>query len=303
MQSKKDIIYNYVQKMAFNVDYKNGVDTEHIANVLKMQRTNVSAALNRLVAEGMLVKSSSRPVKYKLVSDESENIFSEIVGSTGSFRNIIQMAKAAVLYPGGSLNINIVANSGCGTSFLVRKIITFAQQKGVLKTDSPIVTINCRNYAKDQQTLNKKIFGEKEDFSKSSFSLARNGVLFLNHYECLNSTQQSKIKDFLDQESKKSSLLGRIFLIVSSSPDVKEDIEGAFPITIELPTLEERPIGERKKIVDKYFFNEAQNAKKDIIVSNNAIKSMIVSEYDRNVKDLKKEIVVASAKAWNEVNI
>ncbi|MBP2058924.1 Fic family protein [Lactobacillus colini] len=83
MTTNKEKTYKYIQKR-FLADREsgldNGVDTQQVADFLKIKRPNASAILNRLVKEGLLNKSSTRPVHYYLSETVAHTAFDDLVG-------------------------------------------------------------------------------------------------------------------------------------------------------------------------------------------------------------------------------
>ena len=120
MKTNKEQIYDFL-KLHASTKESGGVTTQYLADALGILRTNVSSLLNELVNEGRVSKSDGRPVLYKLKSQEEiceEQCFENLIGSEGSLRRPIQVAKAAIIYPEKSLNSVIVGDPGTGKSFL-----------------------------------------------------------------------------------------------------------------------------------------------------------------------------------------
>ena len=116
MKSNKEKICDFI-KLHQSTSEKNGVSTSYIAEALLLQRTNVSSALNELVAEGKIRKSNGRPVLYFVPESEKRNgdeCFNGMVGFDKSLQHAIKLVKAAVMYPGKCLNILIVGEIGTG---------------------------------------------------------------------------------------------------------------------------------------------------------------------------------------------
>ena len=117
MKSTKDVVYEYIQKI--NVEEK-GVETKKIAEDLNMQRSNVSALLNTLVKEKLVIKTNTRPVLYRIndeaLNEHDKDSFNQLIGADGSLKNAVQLAKAAILYPNYGLDVLVSAGGGCGTS-------------------------------------------------------------------------------------------------------------------------------------------------------------------------------------------
>ena len=104
-------IYDFIQ-MHQTTENGGGVSTAYIAQAMSLQRTNVSSLLNVLVEEGRVQKSNGRPVLYSIIcttANDEEECFCKMTGWNGSLQHAIQLAKAAILYPGKSLNILILS--------------------------------------------------------------------------------------------------------------------------------------------------------------------------------------------------
>ena len=310
MRKVKDIIYDYIQKnMYADKQFANGFETKAIAEELGMQRSNVSNILNELVKENKLIKTSSRPVLYKLpeqntTSSESDE-FSFFIGEKGSFRNAIQLAKAAILYPKKSLNVLISAQDGCGTTFFVSSMYRYAIEKGVLKNNAPFLKVNCRTYMKNIATLDEILFGG-EELENSLFFKAKGGMLFIDSFDLLDAKQQSRIFTFIETgklQIDNNTLVdfSDVYLVMSCSIKNESTINNKIPVIIELPELENRPMQERFELINKFFELEAQNSKRNIEVTTEAIKALLLANYSYNVKELKNEIVSACANAYVRV--
>ncbi|WP_057817166.1 PRD domain-containing protein [Schleiferilactobacillus perolens] len=311
MESNQDLIYHYVRESIYS-DPKNGsgVTTEFIATNLQMQRTNVSANLNKLVRQGKLVKTKTRPVRFAMPSTQpAGDAFTTLIGSSGSLKRDIQLAKAAILYPSGNLNIQITAHPGSGTSIFVDRIIHFAEENHVVNKNGPTIAVNCRNYANDIHALDAVLFGENDDFVDSCFDQARGGVLFVNHYEYLTAGQQARIVDLLDKSTQFYELNenpqfapGKApFMIFSCSTQGKRQLEHKLPVVITLPSLDERPLSEKMQLINRFFAQEARTSKRTVSVGIPALKALVLSDYVHNIKELLAAITMACANAYVRV--
>lgn len=310
MKKVKDIIYEYIQLNQYsNPEYASGFETRVIADELEMQRSNVSNILNELVKEEKLIKTNTRPVLYKLpeqstISSESD-CFGNLVGEKGSLRNAIQLAKAAILYPQKSLNVLLSSKNGCGTTYFVSLMHKFALEQGVLKPNAPFVKINCRHYSKNISTLDEVLFGT-QDLEDSLFAKARDGMLFIDYFDMLDARQQSRIFTFLEtgnvyNENGVPINFKNVYLVLSCQIQNESMSNNKIPVIIELPELEKRPLDERFEFINKFFEHESQNSKRNIEVSAESLKALLLSNYTYNVKELKNEIVSACANAYVRV--
>ncbi|AZZ61249.1 PRD domain-containing protein [Oenococcus sp. UCMA 16435] len=310
MQKSKDIVYDFVRKTIYTKPGSGrGITTLFISEALKLQRTNVSTSLNELVNEGLLKKTDTRPVLYTIAEQEKKDAFTSLIGYDGSLKKACQLAKAAALYPNGSLNIQIFSKPGSGTSFFVSQIIKFAKDNNVLSLDAPNIVINCRNFAKDIHSLDEELFGPNGDFENSCFDRARGGILFLNHYDFLDSAQQSRILDLLDREQdvlnqvheSNNKISKKTFLILSCSQQSNKQIEQKIQVNIKLPSLDERPYIEKLALINLFFSIEAKNAQRNIIVSIDVLKALLLADYDCNIKNISLAILMACANAYVRV--
>lgn len=309
MKTVKDAVYGFVQERVIgDSQYRDGVQTSEVAESLGLRRCNVSSLLNELVRDGKLLKTQTRPVLYRLpvAQEHSEySCFETLVGYNGSLRKAVQLAKAAILYPGSSLSIRLSSDRGCGTTCFAALIYEFAKAQGVVKKDAPYVKVNCCHFIKNIDILDEILFGEAGNIEKSSFARARGGVLFVDNVDLLNARQQSRILSFLENKEIISEDGGRrlncsdcILVLGVPLPAASGGVDWKTPIVIELPPLGDRPLLERYEMIHAFFRTEAVNAKRSIELTLDAARALLTAEYPHNVKELKTEITSACANAY-----
>ncbi|WP_267462118.1 FaeA/PapI family transcriptional regulator [Carnobacterium viridans] len=99
--NRKKIVLDYLNEI------NKGVTAKDIALALSLDRANVSRYLNELYKENQLEKITGRPVLYQSIAvNENEqeeyskmNAFSRLIGYEASLKEVVQQAKAAILYP------------------------------------------------------------------------------------------------------------------------------------------------------------------------------------------------------------
>lgn len=303
MKPVKEIVFEYVRQTIYsNAEYAQGIETKMIAVNLKMQRSNVSTLLNELVKEEKLIKTTTRPVLYKLpVQSEQWDTsaeFAGLIGKDGSLKNAVQLAKAAILYPNPRkhLNVLIASEFGCGTTFFATLMHQFAKNRCVLSKDAPFVKINCRNYSKNVSVLNEELFGDNSLFHK-----AKGGMLFIDYFDLLDVKQQNQIFSFLETGLIQNQDFSDVYLVLSCSIQNVDMTNNKIPVVIELPKLSERPFQEKLELINEFFTQEAQNSKKSIEVESEAIKALLLTDYTYNIKELRKEILSACANGYVRV--
>ena len=196
MKKNRDIVYEYLWKETIATG-KTNWKTDEIAEALNMQRTNVSTLLNELTAEGLLIKSKTRPVLYKVASRTPDSVerkpFEELVGFDGSLKKAVDDVKKALMYPADSLNIQVVTDAGSGSTVFCNDIYYYGLMMGKFGKNSPLIYVNCRHFKKNRSALNDVIFGDESGIEKSAFYQAMGGVLFIDHVELLEPEQYSRI--------------------------------------------------------------------------------------------------------------
>ena len=84
-----------------------------------------------------------------------------MTGWQGSLQHPIQLAKAAVLYPGRSLNILIVGEKGTGKKEFAHLIYEYCLVKQIFSAESPFLQMNCRDYQGSAKDAREKLMGER----------------------------------------------------------------------------------------------------------------------------------------------
>ena len=141
MKSNKEKVYDFIQMHSL-AGKEGGVSTSYIAEALSLQRTNVSSILNTLVSEGRITKTNGRPVLYLIdqeIHKREEDCFREMTGWNGSLKHGIQLAKAAILYPGRSLNLLIVGEKGTGKKQFAKAIYNYCLAKNMISEEAPFL--------------------------------------------------------------------------------------------------------------------------------------------------------------------
>lgn len=308
MKTMKDIVFEFIQReMLSNGTSKEGVTTKEIAEALNLQRSNVSTLLNDLVKEEKLEKTATRPVLYKIRNNTTSDYGlsqMKFIGIDGSLSKAIQIAKAAILYPKHSLNVLVTAKAGCGTSFFCNFMYMFCKEAKIMQADAPFIKVNCRHYRNHMDELDNLLFGqEKGKLDNCYFSMAKGGMLFIDNAELLNAHQQSLIFDFLETgmiysaDRKEYMDCKDVYLVLSCNPSHVGQYNQRIPMIIELPQLKDRPLIERFDFVNYFFSIEANNAKRNIEISQEVMQALLLTEYSRNIIELEMEIKKACATA------
>ena len=308
LKTNKELINNYIIEKYYSDKKSEGITTQEVSEKFNMQRSNVSAILNKLVLEGSLSKTSTRPVRYMPKNDSivtKKDALQSLQGANGSLKNQIELAKAALLYPSQNVNVLISSKPGSGASIFCKKMYEYAIEKNVITADAPFIKVRVRSFENNLATLSKVLFGDEHEMS--SFEKGINGFLVIDHFDMLDAEQQAKVFDIIENmtlEEKDKSII-----LLTCSEKYRDSFSRNFPFIIELPAWENISLEERYGFVSEFFKKESMNSKKNITVTSETIKALMLSNYTRGLKELKFLIKSACAKGYlrsiefNENNI
>lgn len=327
----RDKVYNKLIELNNNSE-KNGVTANEIATLLTLPRNVVSHYLNELCREGKATKTNTRPVYFYDISaieiesnkESSENKnnndpFLKLIGSNGSLKEQVEQCKAAAVYPNKGLPITLTGNSGVGKSFIASIIYEYAIYKKCIKDDAPFVTFNCADYANNPELLSANLFGYKKGAftgadrdTEGLIEAADGGYLFLDEVHRLSPEGQEKLFLFLDQgkfrrigETNKwrSANVRFIFATTENLEEVLLDtFKRRIPIFVDIPSLDERTLSERLSMIYNFYYNEAKEINKDLVISRNVINSLLSINGNGNIGLLKNIIISSCANAYRNNN-
>ncbi len=297
--TNKDRVFTFLQKLG--VDHADeSYTTTYLAEVLELQRSNVSALLNQLVKEKRVDKSNTRPVKFRVANlpnaHEAENsAFKRVVGSTGSLRASIQLLKAAVVYPAYPLPALLLGPIGSGKEYMAHIMQRFAADNGVIATDAPLNKVNCTVYKNDAEKLENVLFRQKD----AIFQKAIGGILYL---ENINDISLHVLNLLVDEMSTISHQQQKVVLIASvTATDTKQlepDIIQLFSIQVNLPALNNRPLAERFELIQNFFGNESKKMKREIKIDSDVLRGVLLYRCDGNINQLESDIKLGCANAY-----
>lgn len=305
MKNKKDLLYEYIakQSMENNDREVRRFTTQELSEQLSMQRSNLSTLLNDLVEEGKLEKLNGRPVLYQLPqadgqSHREDSCFQDVIGADGSMKHMVQLAKAAILYPEHSLNTLIVGPKGSGKSHMAALMASFARANGVIREDAPVVKFNCHYYEDEEEEIYRQLFGGRR-FEESAFFKAQGGILCIDHIELLPGRARDELFEVMESGREE---LQDLILICAIDDSVKKSMLEAFAsrfsIRIDMPSLQNRPLEERLELVQQQFEKEAGKVKKGIHLDAELLRCLLVYRCDGNINQLQADIRLGCANAY-----
>lgn len=324
---RKTVVLNVLKQFAA-YGQQNGMTADEMAKKVGIQRHNASADLNELCREGLAVKSKGRPVRFWAVDspiqheikfkEVSSKIYSDLdgmIGAEGSLKEVIEQAKAAIVYPPNGLPVLISGPTGVGKSFLAEAMYKYAVRIGILKADAPFNIFNCADYASNPQLLLSQLFGHvKGAFTGADkdnpgiMARSEGGILLLDEVHRLPPEGQEMLFLLMDKGIYKS--LGdtatvkkaSIRLIAATSEAPKSSLLKTFIrrfiVTIYLPSLAERPQTERLAMIEYFFKEEASRIGATISVSPLVLSGLLAFDSTGNIGEIRSIVQIGCAKAF-----
>lgn len=299
--TKKEEVLACVQWLITTVPDKRetGATTQEIAEKMQMQRSNISTLLNELVQEGKLEKLSGRPVCYRPCNlphtvQKETSCFKVLAGCEGCLKPMIQLAKAAILYPEHSLNTLIVGAAGVGKTTFAYLMYQFAQENDVIAQQAPFERFSCHLSEGQEKEVGQRLFGPD-----GAMQHAAGGMLFIDSVDNLSSSLRERLLDMIDSDGQE---LQKVVLICSASekarPVILDSLTAHFSARVELPSLQAHSIAERFALVRQFLTDEAVRMKRGIRVNAELLHSLCLYRCENNIKQLRNDIRLGCANAY-----
>lgn len=246
---------------------------------------------------------------------ENYSSFGTIIGSEGSLKPYVQLAKAAMLYPPHGLHTLILGPTGVGKSELAVAMYEFSRKSKIIDKNAPLIVFNCADYADNPQLLMAQLFGYVKgaftgaDTDKEGLVEKADGsLLFLDEVHRLPSKGQELLFYLIDKgkfrrlgetESERKVQV-TILAATTENPDsmLLSTFRRRIPMTIELPSLDKRPLKERLQIIKEFVRKEASRTQNPIEVSKDALKAFLLYDCPGNVGQLRSDIQVSCARSF-----
>lgn len=302
--------------------------TQEIARSVSVSRNLASQYLNDLVREGHVVKVGSRPVHYlhrhnlerylqvridrpsyasvdellALRGARAACDFERAVGHDLSLSSVIEQMRVAMEYPPCGLPVLVMGASGTGKTYLVKLMLEYGKDAGLLDPDARLTAVDCARYLLDPERIVADYLGSAEE--PGLIERAKGGLLLFKNIDVLPLSQQEYLFThalFAARAEQGSPERGLRFVFSSSlsadSPRAAE-LRHRLPVVVRIPALRERTPEERAQITLRFLKDEGRRMGVDVLVSRGAFSCLVNGAYDDNISELRRSITNACAEAY-----
>ncbi|MCH4168213.1 MAG: sigma 54-interacting transcriptional regulator [Streptococcaceae bacterium] len=244
-----------------------------------------------------------------------EDAFAQMIGSNGSLKKAVSQAKAAVYYPPNGLHILLHGPTGVGKTLFGKMIHQFMVQEKLRATEAPFVQFNCADYYNNPQLLMAQLFGYAngaftgaEGEREGLVDIADGGILLLDEVHRLPPEGQEMLFYFIDHgrynrlgESGKTRH-SNVLIICATTETPSSTLLSTFmrriPMIIQIPSLLDRPVEERLKLVTFLFEQEAIRINKELMIHSEMFQALLAASNYGNIGQMKSNVQLICAQAY-----
>lgn len=313
----------------------NQYSANKVAEKFKISRSSSSQYLNDLYKENYLIKIQTRPVlfyhkealekkygfkfstlcflsigeinSYIYNNQRVKYNFEDVIGLYGSLKDIIDKFKASVRYPPQGLPILIMGEKGTWKRTITYSIYKYAKSEALISENAKLIIIDVAELS-DKDNIITIIFGKEGDRgNQCELVKSNNGIICIRNAQLLSNKIIKKIVECFNQEKEENhsnvSSNSNARLIMEANiekKNINNFILDSIPIVCFMPSLYERYNEEKEAFIYRFFQNESHKIGKEIVISTNVIKKLLLYKFPGNIDELKKIIKITCAKANTE---
>jgi len=327
MISTKIEVLDYIKTVT--IDYQGDNLSNYSATTtssrLSISRTLASQYLNDLHKEGRIIKINSRPVLFlhkevlekryqtKLRLHEYLSIeelfleldnctkklaFDDIIGATGSLKQIIDQCKASIAYPPYGLPILLYGEKGAGKETITKSIYLYATQEGIIAKGAQLIRYEVFKDDSDQH------FVESLTSEGGVIEQSKHGILCIKNVQYLSSKNRAFLNEimahrfYLRDEAK--VLISCRFILETddtSMMSLMEDLSFTIPTICQIPSFCVRYTEEKEALILKFFKEETVRISKDIFINDTTIRILASHEFEAGILGVQRVIQTICANA------
>ncbi|MGV3466354.1 MAG: sigma 54-interacting transcriptional regulator [Heyndrickxia sp.] len=255
-------------------------------------------------------------LKSELTIDYSEDIFKQLIGYEKSLKEAIEQIKTAIFYPDNGLPLMLLGPTGVGKTFLAKRIYDYTKAKKIMEDNAPFHVFNCAQYANNPELLSSYLFGHARGAFTGAvkdqvglIEQANQGILFLDEVHRLNKEGQEKLFTFMDQGTftrigetniVRNAKVRLIFATTEKLSFFLETFLRRIPITINVPSLEERGQDEKRQFINHFLMEESKLMEIPIDITNKTLDVLNRYQYAGNIGECKNIIKYACGFAYTK---
>lgn len=259
--------------------------TEHAAEKMNMQRSNASALLNFLVSDGILLKDSGRPVRYRFSEEyllKVKSSFTAMTGSEGTLSKVIGVAESAAIRKGSPRHIVISSFRGSGASTFSHALYSFCLQKNLVDQKTRFIKISF-DYYRDSLDQLKKYLGS--NLLKSEVQQAF--VLF-DHIHSIQRKDLTILYDLITWANGKDVVF--IYTYWDEKGAYLKDYLDRMTVQIDLPSFENYTGKEQLDYLISCLKEEAHARRMNIVCYGETAKILLCMAMEHNFKQFHQDL-------------
>ncbi|MCC8027582.1 MAG: sigma 54-interacting transcriptional regulator [Clostridium sp.] len=222
--------------------------------------------------------------------------FVSAIGYDSSLSYCIMQLQSAVRYPPHGLPVFLYGEPGVGKKLLCRLAYEYAVNEQLLDKNACLIYTdsNIRSFIRisDNGQDSGELDGEENERLTELLKLTKNGFLVIHNAENLTKECLRNLVGQIDNSAHGERKDGRQYsfssrLIFTSNKDSLDEIfVHSVPVVSKIPSLDERPVADKEKLILHYFRKEEQRLGKKIMLSGQVFQALVSFQFKYNVEEV-----------------